>query len=116
MSHPHDIRIATHPKRLTVRFAGRTIAETTQAKALHEGPIPPVLYVPRSDVDMNMLTRTETTTHCPFKGDASYYSLKVGDQEAPDAVWTYEDPKPEVAPIKDHLAFYASKVEIAEGD
>jgi uncharacterized protein (DUF427 family) len=115
-SSAHYITIAPHPKRVTVRLNGQTVAESTRALLLREGSLRPVLYIPREDAHMAHFARTETTTHCPFKGDANYYSLAVDGATAPDAVWTYESPKPDVAAIKDHLAFYPNMVEIIESE
>lgn len=107
------IHIEPNPNRVTVRFNGQQIASTTRALALREGNYPPVQYIPRQDVDMSLLTRTAHTTHCPYKGDASYYSIQVGASEAANAVWTYEAPLSRVAAIKDHLAFYPDRVELS---
>ena len=111
MSHPHQITIEPCPGRVLVTFGGKTIAESTRAKFLREGPMEPVLYIPREDVVMMAMERTDHETHCPFKGDASHYRLTVGDRTAEDVAWSYEAPKDEVEAIKDHLAFYESKVD-----
>jgi uncharacterized protein (DUF427 family) len=71
-------------------------------------------YIPRADADLSVLERTEHETYCPFKGDAAYYSIRTGDDVAENVVWTYEQPYPAVAEIKDHLAFYPGQVEISE--
>ena len=104
---PH---IKTKPAGATVRVTlnGEVIAESRDAVALKEGDYPVVYYIPRKDVKMDQLVRTEHQTHCPFKGDASYYSLKDGPQ---NAVWTYEQPYDEVLEIKNLLAFYPDKVD-----
>jgi uncharacterized protein (DUF427 family) len=73
-----------------------------------------VQYVPRADADMSLLTRTAHHTHCPYKGDASYYSINADGRSAENAVWTYEQPFPGVAEIAGYLAFYPNKVEISE--
>ena len=108
------ILIEHNPKRVTVRFNGQQIASTTHALTLREGSYPPVQYIPRQDVDMSLLTRTAHTTHCPYKGDAAYYSVQVGAREAANAVWTYEQPFPKVEEIKAYLAFYPDRVELGE--
>jgi uncharacterized protein (DUF427 family) len=108
------ISIEHNPKRVKVRFNGQQIASTTRALTLREGNYPPVQYIPRQDVDMSLLTRTAHTTHCPYKGDASYYSVQVGAREAANAVWTYEAPFPKVEAIKAYLAFYPDRVELGE--
>ncbi|HTW26772.1 MAG TPA: DUF427 domain-containing protein [Acetobacteraceae bacterium] len=106
--------ISVHPEgsRVRVSFNGRVIAETTRAKRLQEGSLPPVLYIPRDDADMTALRRTAHHTHCPFKGDASYYSIEADGERAENAVWTYEDPYPPAVPVTNFLAFYPDKVRI----
>lgn len=113
-SHPHAITIEKNPHRVTVSFHGTVIAETTQALILKEGPLPPATYIPRQDVQMSYLRRTDHSTHCPFKGKASYYSVHVGDQQADNAVWTYETPIDAVAQIKDYLSVYVDKLDVSE--
>lgn len=110
----HRITIEPNPKRIQVKFNGQVVVDTTRALTLREGNQPPVQYLPRADANLSHFVRTETTTTCPFKGEASYYSLDVDGQMAPDAVWTYETPNPEVTAIKDHLAFYPNRVELIE--
>lgn len=110
----HPITIQSNPKRVTVKFAGCTIADTTHALTLREATYPGVQYIPRADVDMSALERTSHSTHCPYKGDASYYSLHLGDQRAENAVWTYESPYDAVNSIKDHVAFYPNRVDAIE--
>jgi uncharacterized protein (DUF427 family) len=109
----HPITVEKNPKRVVVKLGDQTIADTTNALTLREANYPPMQYIPRADVDMLKLSRTTHTTECPFKGDASYFSLK--DHEAGEnAVWSYETPHPHVAGIKEHLAFYPNKVTIEE--
>jgi uncharacterized protein (DUF427 family) len=115
----HHITAKPAGKRVRVTFNGEVIADTTDAIALHEPHVghvvaPVVYYIPRKDVKMDRLVRTSHTTHCPFKGDASYFSLKGG---AENAVWSYERPYDELVAIKDLLAFYPDKVDsiAAEG-
>jgi uncharacterized protein (DUF427 family) len=111
----HPITIERSPAHITVSVAGRVIADTTEALTLRESTYPAVFYIPRKDVDMSSLERTDHGTYCPYKGDASYYSIPtIGGDKAANAVWTYEQPHDSVAEIKDHLAFYADRVEIAE--
>src|SRR4051812_13663679 len=102
----HPITIEPNPKRVRVLFNGRVVADTTRALTLREASLPPVQYFPREDADMVRFARTSSTTHCPYKGDAAYYSLTVEGRSAEDAVWSYEAPYPAVASIRDHLAFY----------
>ena len=87
------------------------IAETENAVILKEGSIPPVYYIPPADVRQDLLTKTERTSHCPFKGDASYWTITVDGKEAQNAIWAYEDPFDQVARIKDHMAFYADQMD-----
>lgn len=111
----HPITIAKNPARVVVRLAGKTVADTREALALHEASYAAVQYIPRKDVVMSLLERTDHTSHCPYKGDASYYSIPLGGARSVNAVWTYEAPPPAVAQIKDYLAFYPDRVdEIAE--
>jgi uncharacterized protein (DUF427 family) len=103
-------RITTKPAgvRVQVMFKGEVIADTNDAIAMEEGNYPVVYYLPRKDVRMDRLARTMHTTHCPFKGDASYFSLVNGPE---NAVWSYEQPYDEVTVIKERLAFYPDKVD-----
>jgi uncharacterized protein (DUF427 family) len=110
----HPITIERSPNRVTVTFNGRKIADTTRAVVLREASLPPVQYIPREDVDMTLLQRTAHASHCPFKGDAAYYSIAVDGRIAENAVWTYEQPYDAVAAIKDRLAFYPSRVDAIE--
>ncbi|HWK93871.1 MAG TPA: DUF427 domain-containing protein [Pseudolabrys sp.] len=111
----HPIAISRHEGRVRVMFAGRAIADSTRALTLKEAHYPPVYYVPREDADMALLARTAHSTHCPYKGDASYFTISADGRSADNAVWSYEAPFPAVAEIKDHLAFYPDKVEIKVG-
>jgi uncharacterized protein (DUF427 family) len=105
-------RIETKPAgvRVRVMFKGEVIADSRDAILLEESKYPPVYYLPRKDVKMERLVRSSHRTHCPFKGDASYFSLTDGPQ---NAVWSYEQPYDDVSVIKDRLAFYPDKVEIS---
>ena len=98
-----------------VRAAGAVLAETRQALELTEGDYPPVIYFPRGDIAMAFLEPSSSSSHCPFKGDASYYSIIAKSGEIKDAAWSYESPKPGVDEIKDHIAFYKTeKVAVEE--
>jgi uncharacterized protein (DUF427 family) len=110
----HPITIEKNPNRVVVTLGGQVLADTRNALTLREAKYPAVQYIPRADVDMARLIRTEHTTYCPFKGDCSYYSLPGGDERGINAVWTYEAPFPAVEAIRDHLAFYPDRVEITE--
>jgi uncharacterized protein (DUF427 family) len=107
----HPITIEPHPKRVRVTFAGNVIADTTHALALREAGYQTVLYVPRADADMGLLKPTAHTSHCPYKGDASYFSIKAEGRSAENAVWSYQQPYPAVKEIKDHLAFYPDRID-----
>ncbi len=115
MPDDHRIVVAPASRRVRVLWRGHIIADSPGALALKEHVYRPVFYIPREDVAMMFLQRTESHTTCPYKGEASYYSLAADGEVEQDAVWSYETPKPLVAPIKDHLAFYPEKVEIVEG-
>jgi uncharacterized protein (DUF427 family) len=114
MSEDHKIVITPAERRVKVTWRGRVIADSAHALSLKEHVYPPVFYFPRDEVDMSLLQRTESHTTCPYKGQASYYSLSFDGVVEKDAVWTYETPLPGVASIKEHLAFYSNKVEIVE--
>jgi uncharacterized protein (DUF427 family) len=108
----HPITVTANPSRVVVRSGDRVIAETTDALELREAGYPAVQYVPRADVDFSALERTDHHTYCPYKGEASYYSVADG---AENAVWTYETPHDAVAEIKEYLAFYPDRVRIEVG-
>ena len=110
----HPITVESNPSRIQVRVAGALLADTCEALTLRESHYPPVHYIPRKDVDMRLLERTDFTTYCPFKGDCSYYSIPTGGEKSINAVWTYETPYSAVAQIKDYLAFYPSRVDTIE--
>jgi uncharacterized protein (DUF427 family) len=112
----HPITIEPTPGRVRVVFNGRVVADSTRTLTLREASLRPVHYIPRADADMSLLVRSAHASHCPYKGDAAYYSLRVDGRTAENAVWTYEKPYPAMAPIKDHLAFYPDRVDrIEEG-
>jgi uncharacterized protein (DUF427 family)/predicted SnoaL-like aldol condensation-catalyzing enzyme len=110
----HPITIEPVAGRVRVLAGGKVVADSRKALALRESDYPVVHYIPRSDVDMTLLTRTENATYCPYKGDAGYYSVISGGDRAVNAVWTYETPHEAVAAIKDHLAFYPDRVDAIE--
>ena len=111
---PHAIVIEKNPNRVKVTFNGKIIADTQKALVLREGKLPPILYLPRKDVEMPLFHRTDHSTHCPFKGDAAYFTVKAEGKSAENAVWTYETPFPTVAEIKDYLAFYKEEMDAIE--
>jgi len=108
------ITIEPNPNRVRVIFNGRVVANTTRALTLREATLPLVQYIPREDADMSLLERTARKTHCPYKSDAAYYTIRADGRVAENAVWTYEDPYPAVAEIKGHLAFYPDSVDRIE--
>jgi uncharacterized protein (DUF427 family) len=110
----HPISIMPHSTRVVVSVAGRVVADSRESLKLQEASYPAVLYVPRKDVDMTLLQRTDNSTYCPYKGDASYFSIPVGGERSVNAVWTYEAPYDAVAEIKDHVAFYPDRVDSIE--
>jgi uncharacterized protein (DUF427 family) len=110
----HPISVTPNPHRIVVTLAGRVVADTRNALTLKEASYPPVQYIPRGDVDMGLLERTNHATYCPYKGDCAYYSIPSGGTRAVNAVWTYEAPYSAVAEIKDHLAFYPDRVDAIE--
>jgi uncharacterized protein (DUF427 family) len=107
----HPITIERDPSHVVVKVAGRVIADTRDALTLREAHYPPVFYIPRKDVDMALLERTDHSTYCPYKGNAAYFSIPQGGERAVNAIWTYESPYPAVEPIRDHLAFYPDRVD-----
>jgi uncharacterized protein (DUF427 family) len=107
----HPISVERNPARVVVTVAGRVIADTHEALTLREASYAPVQYIPRKDVDMALLARTDHATYCPYKGDASYFSIPVGGDRSTNAVWTYEAPYAAVAVIEDHVAFYPERVD-----
>jgi uncharacterized protein (DUF427 family) len=110
----HPISVEHNSGRVVVTVGGKVIAETRDALTLHEAHYPAVQYIPRKDVDMAQLARSDRTTYCPYKGDAAYFSIPVGGDRSIDAVWTYETPYAAVANIKDHVAFYPDRVDAIE--
>ncbi|AHX12803.1 hypothetical protein CH75_05515 [Dyella jiangningensis] len=107
----HPIEVSPESSHIVVRIGGRVLADTRSALTLREASYPPVHYIPRKDVDMSLLERTDHHTYCPYKGDCSYYSIPLGGDRSINAVWTYEHPYDAVADIKDHLAFYGTRVD-----
>jgi uncharacterized protein (DUF427 family) len=111
----HPISIQQNPARIVVSVASRMIADTRNALTLREADYPPVQYIPREDVDLSQLKRSDHATYCPYKGDCNYYSIPAGGKKSINAVWAYENPYSAVAQIKGHVAFYPDRVdEIAE--
>jgi uncharacterized protein (DUF427 family) len=111
----HPISITPTGKHVTVRVNGDVVAETHHAQTLQESTYAPVHYIPIADVNNELLRRTDTATYCPYKGDASYYSVVTAGGTVDDAIWTYEEPYEAVSVIAGHVAFYPDKAEITVG-
>jgi len=107
----HRVAFEKSPKRMRVVVEDTTIADTVGPGLMFETGHRPAYYFPRKDVRMDVLERTAHQTHCPYKGDASYWTIKIGDRLIDNAVWSYEQPLPEMSQIKDYLAFYWNKVD-----
>lgn len=113
--HPdHTVIITPHSGHVRVAFNGRTIAESDNTLAVRESRYPAVLYFPRADVAMDLLQPTAHQTHCPFKGDARYWSVTVDGKTAENAVWGYDTPFDEAAALAGHVAFYPDRIDAIE--
>ena len=110
----HPISIAPARGCVTVRAGGQVVARSSRALVMHEAKHDAVYYVPRQDVEMDRLTGTQHKTHCAYKGDASYFTIKTDSTEIENAVWSYTEPYPAVGEIKEYLAFYPTKVQAIE--
>jgi uncharacterized protein (DUF427 family) len=108
----HPITVEPTGKHVTVRVNGELVADTDEALTLQESTYPAVQYIPLPDVVQDRLTRSDTETYCPYKGDASYYNVVTGGGTVDDAIWTYENPYPAVDRIAGHVAFYPDKADI----
>ena len=106
------ITIEPYRGTVTVRAGETVIASSTRAKLLSEPPYPAVFYIPFADIDFGQLAKTGHSTHCPYKGDASYWSVLPAEETGKDAMWAYEQPFDEMTEILDHAAFYSSKVTV----
>lgn len=112
----HPIAVTPTGEHVTVRVNGEVVAATDAALTLQEATLPAAQYIPLADVRKDMLRRTDTATYCPFKGDASYYSVVTSNgATVTDVIWTYEQPYPAVAAIAGHVAFYPDRAEITVG-
>jgi uncharacterized protein (DUF427 family) len=107
----HRILFEPDPRRLRAFVGDTVVLDTTGARLLHETGIGPVAYIPLADIDAELLERSDTTSHCPFKGDASYWSLRVGDELRADAVWSYERPLPAASWLRGFAALYFDRVD-----
>jgi uncharacterized protein (DUF427 family) len=110
----HPISVELNATPVVVTVGGHIVANTRNALTLREASYPPVQYIPRGEVDMTLLARTDHATYCPYKGDCAYYSIPLGGARSTNAVWTYESPYAAVAAIRDYLAFYPDRVDAIE--
>jgi uncharacterized protein (DUF427 family) len=110
----HPIVVEPNPARVVVSIAGKVLADSENALTLREADYPPVQYIPLDDVDRSLLAETDHASYCPYKGDASYYSVPLGGERAVNAVWVYRNPYDAVAEIKDHVAFYPDRIDSIE--
>lgn len=108
----HPITVTPTPGRVTVTLGDTVLADSRRALTLREANYPPVQYVPRADVEMGLLDPSDHTTHCPYKGDASYFDVRAAGDAGAGAVWSYETPHAAVAGIAEHLAFYPDRVQV----
>ena len=107
----HRILFEPHPRRIRAELGGVTVLDTVRGRLLHESNVMPRFYVPLDDIDQSLLERTDRSTHCPFKGDASYWTVRAGDRVAENAIWAYEDPKPEAAWLAGYASMYWEKAD-----
>lgn len=112
-SKAHPITVEPTGRRVTVTVNGEVVAQTDAALTLRESTYPAVQYVPLADVSPDALQPSDTTTYCPYKGEASYYDVVVGGETVADAMWTYGEPYPAVGAIGGHVAFYPDKADVA---
>ncbi len=110
----HPIAVLPQAGRVRVMLAGSVVADTERALRVEEANYPPVFYIPRDDIAADLYVPSATSTHCPYKGDARYFDLVVGDTRRADAVWSYETPFPALAAIAGHVAFYPNRVDAIE--
>jgi len=107
----YRVNLEPNPKRVQVAFGGELVADSRRCLVVRETKHNPVMYFPREDVRFELLERSGHDSFCPFKGTASYWTLRSGDRVESDAVWSYEDPFDEVAGLEGYLAFYPDKVD-----
>ena len=107
----HPITVEPNLARVVVSVAGKVLADSERALTLREADYPPVQYIPLDDVDRSLLADSDNASYCPFKGDASYYSVPLGGERSVNAIWVYRNPHDAVAEIKDHVAFYPDRID-----
>ncbi len=110
----YRVDLDANPKRVRARLGGEVVADSRRTLIVRETKHAPVVYFPRQDVRFDLLERTDHETFCPFKGQASYWSLRVGGRAEENVVWSYEDPFEQVAGLEDYVAFYPDRVELEE--
>ena len=110
----HPITIKPSSEHIRVTFNGKIVADTRHALVLQEAAYKPVLYIPREDAQMALFERTTNSTHCPYKGDASYYSINADGRMAENAIWSYETPKSDMTEIAGYVAFFPNRVDSIE--
>ena len=117
-SRSYELRIEPYPRRVRVVFDGVAVADSERAVALYETRHAPVVYFPKADVRTDLLEPTSYRSHCPFKGDATYWTLRMGERRVENVVWAYDEPVSEAAPLAGHVAFYCDRVDewIEEGE
>lgn len=116
-SHPgYKIALTPVERRMRVWLGCAAIADSSHVLVMREGDYSPVYYFPRADVTMDLLTATDHATHCPFKGDASYWTIEAGGRVEENVAWSYESPYDEMARIKDYIAFHDSRVKLEMAD
>ena len=108
----YEVRLEPSSERTRVSVAGTVVADSERTLVVRETRHDPVVYFPREDVRFEHLERTDHETFCPFKGDASYWTLRAGDAVSENSAWSYEDPFEQVEGLRDHVAFYADRVEL----
>jgi uncharacterized protein (DUF427 family) len=111
----YRVDLEPNPNRVTVQLAGQTIADSRRTLRVCETRHAPVIYFPRADVRMDRLEATDHKTFCPFKGEASYWTVRAGERVEENAVWGYPDPFDEVAGLKDYVSFYTDRLTQQEG-
>src|SRR5699024_5215640 len=102
----HQLFLGECPRRVRAIFGGATVLDSRRARLLHETGLLPQMYIPHDDVRVDMLEHTDHTTHCPFKGDASYWSLRAAGRVADNAAWAYREPRDKAGWLRDYIAFY----------
>ena len=110
----YRVDLEPNPKRVRIALGTHTIAESERSLRVRETKHDPVVYIPREDVRMDLLERTDHETFCPFKGEAAYWTIRVGDRVLENAAWSYEDPFDEVEGLKDYVSFYTDRLELVE--